>query len=113
MVVANDIKVDSISTNPYIRPAPITGQKSPNETLVVEEVQQSRKIDNLVQQLAEDAGNGEASINDARVDQMIAALKNGTYQVNYNKLAHNLIVELINTSRLPGGANHGDDSRSS
>lgn len=104
--MANEIKIDSVTANPYMRYTPPVNDNNVASKPVAE-VQISNKVDNLVKELVQ---NPEPSIDDSRVDAMISALKDGQYKVDYNRLANNLVIELIDTSRLPGGAKHGNNN---
>lgn len=104
--MASDIKIDSVAAHNYMRPS-----TSSNENRIdpgakpISEVQISNQVNSLTSEIL----SAQAlEIDDTRVNAMIEALKNNEYRVDYNKLAKNLVVELINTSRIPGG-NHNEN----
>jgi flagellar biosynthesis anti-sigma factor FlgM len=102
--MSNEIKLDSTAATSYVQYNTSPSKESVPSVTPSEEVQVSNTVDSLVRSLAQ---NPTSTIDDKRVDAMIEALKNGQYRVDYNRLAHTLVMELINTSRLPGEASNG------
>jgi anti-sigma28 factor (negative regulator of flagellin synthesis) len=101
-VATNDIKIDSVAANSYPRYNTQPVNDTGGSDKPVEGVQISNSVNNLVGQLSQSSG---AEIDDKRVEAMIATLK-GHYQVDYNQLAHNLVIELLKNSTSPLGMEH-------
>lgn len=106
--MANEInKIDSVSINSALKYTPtVTEQSEP--TKPVPEVQVSSGVDNVIRDLVSDSS---VPIDDGRVDAMIKTLNSGEYKIDYNRLAHSLVLELINTSKLPGESIHGNTNK--